>query len=72
MLLSGIRLFKENFGGIMEELIAYIKLHLISLEQDLESADTMVGIDYLAGQIKATEHLLSVAHDILAKSNERK
>ena len=48
-----------------------MKIHLISLEQDLESADTMVGIDYLEGQIKATEHLLSVATDIMNSSNER-
>jgi hypothetical protein len=48
-----------------------MKIHLISLNQDLESADTMAGIDYLEGQIKATEHLLSVATDIMNSSNER-
>ena len=49
----------------------YMKLHLISLEQDRETADTMVGIDYLSGQIEATKHLLSVATDIMNSSNER-
>ena len=48
-----------------------MKLHLISLEQDRETADTMVGIDYLSGQIEATRHLLSVATDIMNSSNER-
>ena len=49
----------------------YMKIHLISLEQDLEAADTMVGIDYFEGQIEATRHLLSVATDIMNASNER-
>jgi len=48
-----------------------MKIHLISLEQDLEAADTMVGIDYFEGQIEATRHLLSVATDIMNNSNER-
>ena len=51
--------------------LEYMKLHLISLEQDMETADTMVGIDYLSGQIEATRHLLSVATDIMNSSNER-
>lgn len=51
--------------------LEYMKLHLISLEQDRETADTMVGIDYLSGQIEATRHLLSVATDIMNSSNER-
>jgi hypothetical protein len=51
--------------------IEYMKLHLISLQQDWETADTMVGIDYLEGQITATRHLLSVATDIMNSSNER-
>lgn len=50
-----------------KELIEYMKLHLISLEQDMETVDTMVGIDYLSGQIEATRHLLSVAEDIMSK-----
>lgn len=51
--------------------LEYMNIHLISLEQDRETADTMVGIDYLSGQIEATRHLLSVATDIMNASNER-
>ena len=51
--------------------LEYMKLHLISLEQDMETADTMIGIDYISGQIEATRHLLSVATDIMNSSNER-
>jgi len=51
--------------------IEYMKLHLISLQQDWETADTMVGIDYIEGQIEATRHLLSVATDIMNASDER-
>ena len=40
----------------------YMKLHLISLNQDK---------DNLNGQILATEHLLSVATDIMNSTNER-
>lgn len=84
MLLSGIRLFKENFGGVMEEMIAYMELHLISLEQDSEAhekyMDSITEYDSdeweeaeiedisLNGQYIATAHLLSVARDILAKT----
>jgi succinate dehydrogenase flavin-adding protein (antitoxin of CptAB toxin-antitoxin module) len=62
----------------------YMKIHKISLEQDkfkvfdqmLECEDEDLNkfkdLDYeynnLAGQIEATEHLLSVATDILAKT----
>jgi hypothetical protein len=49
----------------------YMKIHLISLEQDLENALQGEGYDYLKGQIQATEHLLSVATDIMNASNER-
>ena len=51
--------------------IEYMKIHLISLQQDWETADTMVEIDYIEGQIEATRHLLSVATDIMNSSNER-
>ena len=61
--------------------IEYMKIHLISLNQDLEdelylfrtnrdSHDTS-RIDYLNGQIVATRHLLSVATDIMNSTNER-
>lgn len=67
----------------MNELIEYIKLHLISLEQDNDVVETelskmadMNSDEYedlnienisLNGQIIATRHLLSVANDIISK-----
>ena len=61
--------------------IEYMKLHLISLNQDKdkhqidyvdnENDDAIDEIVYLNGQILATEHLLSVATDIMMSSNER-
>ena len=53
------------------KLIEYMKLHLISLNQDLESigfaTDELTNLRYhhVLGQIEATEHLMSVAKDIL-------
>jgi len=47
------------------QLIEYLKLHLISLNQDLESHDNPETKIHLDGQIVATRHLLSVAEDIL-------
>jgi len=51
--------------------LEYMKIHLISLNQDLENALQGEGYDYLKGQIQATEHLLSVATDIMNETNER-
>ena len=51
--------------------LEYMKLHLISLNQDLETDDPTLDINYILGQIAATEHLLSVATDIMNNSNER-
>lgn len=51
----------------MNELIEYIKIHLVSLQQDWEEALDGEEYDYLSGQIAATRHLLSVAEDILNK-----
>jgi hypothetical protein len=61
--------------------LEYIKLHLISLNQDLEELinnksnvwqeASDAEENYINGQIKATEHLLSVATDIMNSSNER-
>jgi hypothetical protein len=54
-----------------------MKLHLISLDQDLEKLDTYdqeedsIDWHYIVGQIHATKHLLSVATDIMNSSNER-
>ena len=60
-------------------LINYIRLHILSLQQDLENElylfrtnrdnhDTSK-IDYLNGQLVASMHLLSVVHDILGETN---
>ena len=70
----------------MQQLIEYMKLHLISLEQDSEKLqvemdlfEEMESNEYQSleiedistnGQIIATAHLLSVANDILAKTKE--
>ena len=51
----------------MNEMIEYIKIHLVSLQQDLETAFLGEGYESLNGQIIATSHLLSVAEDILNK-----
>jgi hypothetical protein len=57
-----------------------MKLHLISLNQDWEDAKNGEPLkddeydpsdDYFQGAIEATEHLLSVANDIMISSNER-
>jgi hypothetical protein len=67
------------------KLIEYIKLHVISLEQDLEDiSNQMESLDpaskdyneldfeynHMAGQILNARHFLSVANDILAETNE--
>jgi hypothetical protein len=43
----------------------YIKLHLISLEQDLEENPMSLHVVDIEGQIYATKHLLSVAEDMI-------
>ena len=50
--------------------IEYMKIHLISLEQDLESNPESINVIDIPGQIYATELLLSVASDIMI-DNER-
>ena len=67
------------------KLIEYMKLHLISLEQDqAQLSDKMEAMDpnskdfnyldiefnWINGQITATAHLLSVAADILGQKEE--
>ena len=69
-----------------KQIVEYMKIHLISLEQDLESlSNQMESLDpnckefgeldseysFLSGQIVATSHLLSVATDIMNSTNER-
>jgi hypothetical protein len=49
----------------------YMKLHLISLNQDLEDNYNVESKINIQGQIMATEHLLSVATDIMNSTNER-
>jgi hypothetical protein len=51
--------------------IEYMKLHLISLNQDLEADYNVQSKINIQGQIMATEHLLSVATDIMNSTNER-
>lgn len=51
----------------MKQMIEYMKIHLISLEQDRVNTDYKFSDSQcleLNGQIQATEHLLSVANDI--------
>jgi hypothetical protein len=45
----------------LNTLIQYMKLHLISLEQDLEENPASIHVVDIEGQIYATQHLLSVA-----------
>ena len=48
--------------------IEYMKLHLISLNQDLEADYNVQSKINIQGQIMATENLLSVALDIMTTS----
>jgi len=53
-------------------LIEYIKIHLVSLIQDLDELHSKDdNFKFVEGQIVATQHILSVANDILS-NNERK
>ena len=52
--------------------LEYMKIHLISLKQDLDNLhSTEDSYHFVLGNIAATEHLLSVATDIMNNSNER-
>jgi len=60
--------------------LEYMKLHLLSLNQDLEDARNNEPLNedeyyesdaFYMGAIEATEHLLSVANDIMKSTNER-
>jgi uncharacterized protein len=53
----------------MNNLIEYMKLHLISLEQDLESVIQGQGYtqEHIRGQIQATKDLMSVASDMMSE-----
>ncbi len=49
----------------MNQLIEYMKIHLISLEQDLEMNPESINVVDIEGQIYATKHLLSVAEGMI-------
>ena len=54
--------------------LEYMKLHLISLEQDLEKIDYVNDHHFYRvkqAEIETTKHLLSVATDIMNASIER-
>ena len=60
--------------------LEYIRIHLISLNQDLEDAKNNEPLNedeyfesdaFYMGAINATEHLLSVATDIMNSPSER-
>jgi hypothetical protein len=58
----------------LKQLIEYIKIHIISLEQDYDrlpdgDRDSVI---HLNGQVLATRHLLSVATDILNNDHQGK
>ena len=63
----GLRVILTKSSHFLE----YMKLHLISLEQDLEMNPESINVIDIPGQIEATRHLLSVATDIMNNSNER-
>jgi hypothetical protein len=46
-------------------LIEYMKIHLVSLNQDLDPLDKSDNdLIYIKGQIEATEHLLEVSNEL--------
>jgi hypothetical protein len=49
----------------MDKLIEYMNIHLISLNQDMDKDLNVQSKINIQGQIMATEHLLSVATDIM-------
>ena len=50
---------------MLSQLIEYMNIHLISLNQDLEANYNVESKINIQGQIMATEHLMSVAQDIM-------
>jgi len=52
----------------MTNLIEYMKLHLISLIQDLDLLhSTDESYKFVLGQIEATKHIMSVASDMMSE-----
>ena len=61
---------------MVDQIKEYLKLHILSLEQDRDETISTVGDDsidwhFVTGQIEATKHLMSVATDIMMSPNER-
>jgi hypothetical protein len=61
---------QRNFMSKSSSFIEYMKLHLISLNQDFDGKYNTETKIHIQGQIDATRHLLSVATDIM-NNNER-
>jgi hypothetical protein len=57
---------------MLSNLIEYIKIHVISLKQDMAKATELQHTDYLEGCIDTAQHLLSVATDILNNDHQGK
>jgi len=57
--------WQRDILTMSNKLIEYMKLHLISLEQDLEENPMSLHVGDIEGQIYATRHLLSVAEDMI-------
>ena len=70
----------------MNQLIEYIKLHIMSLNQDLEQlsnqmdaldpaskdfAELDIEYNWTSGQVSACDHILSVALDIMEETKEK-
>lgn len=49
----------------MNQLIEYMKIHLISLEQDLQDNPESINVVDIPGQIYAVKHMLEVANDYI-------
>ena len=74
-----LRLFiiekRERRISMINNLIEYMKIHLISLEQDLEQIDYVNAHHFYRvkqAEIENTKHLLSVAEDILNNDHQGK
>ena len=56
---------QRGISIMLSQLIEYMNIHLISLNQDLEGDYNVQSKINIQGQIMATEHLMSVAQDIM-------
>ena len=61
---------RRNFMTKSSQFLEYMKIHLISLNQDFDGKYNTETKIHIQGQIDATRHLLSVATDIM-NNNER-